>query len=147
MKLFITPNADQAGTANGIGQVVKAQFEYLPDYGFEFTDDPYEADIVAAHIHGMNLPFVDYMCFQVSRLTIYPTLDFLMQNIFAKSTSRYFPVAYKALISKTCVSLSLVFEPRSPIRVFPAFVLSSIFSLWVPERIWCQLQQERWLQL
>jgi glycosyltransferase involved in cell wall biosynthesis len=48
MKLYLSPVQTESG--NGIGQVILAQRKYLPDYGFEFVDNPDEADLRAAHI-------------------------------------------------------------------------------------------------
>ncbi len=61
IKLFIAPNPDRAGAENGIGRVVKAQYDYLPQYGFEFVENPQEADIVACHIHHWGVPQVDVL--------------------------------------------------------------------------------------
>lgn len=61
MKLFMIPNDKQTETANGIGQVILAQHRYLPEYGFEFVDDFYEADLTIAHIHGQMLPSLDVL--------------------------------------------------------------------------------------
>jgi glycosyltransferase involved in cell wall biosynthesis len=61
MKVFISPNPDRAGTNNGIGRVVKAQYDYLPNFGVELVTDPNEADVIAAHIHGFGLPQVDVL--------------------------------------------------------------------------------------
>ena len=33
----------------GIRRVVEAQVKYLPEYGYEFTEDPYKADVIACH--------------------------------------------------------------------------------------------------
>lgn len=59
MKVFMTPNDKQTETNNGIGQVILAQYKYLPEYGIEFTDNFEETDLAVAHIHGMNLPHVE----------------------------------------------------------------------------------------
>jgi glycosyltransferase involved in cell wall biosynthesis len=54
VKLYLSPVQTESG--NGIGQVILAQHRYLPDYGFEFVDNPDEADIKAAHIWS---PLID----------------------------------------------------------------------------------------
>lgn len=41
---------EQVTQTTGIGQVVLAQWKYLPEHGFELTTDPRAADVYASHI-------------------------------------------------------------------------------------------------
>lgn len=61
MKLFLTPSPEMAGTGNGIGQVVQAQYRHLPDFGIEIVRRAEDADMVACHIHGVGLDEVDVL--------------------------------------------------------------------------------------
>jgi len=60
MKLYLSPHADDVQQSNGIGQVVKAQYEYLPKLGIEFVHDPGRADIVASHVRT-DLDYLDVL--------------------------------------------------------------------------------------
>jgi glycosyltransferase involved in cell wall biosynthesis len=60
MKLYLSPHADDVQQNNGIGQVVKAQYEHLPKFGIEFVHDPGKADIVAAHVRT-DLDYLDVL--------------------------------------------------------------------------------------
>lgn len=50
MKLYITPQFKVPDTGEGgIRRVVEAQLKHLPKHGYEFTEDPYQADVIACH--------------------------------------------------------------------------------------------------
>lgn len=49
MKVFMTPTLSQAEKNNGIGQIIHAEYTYLPEYGIEFVDSPEAADVIACH--------------------------------------------------------------------------------------------------
>jgi len=58
MKLYLTPSPEQANTNNGIGQIIRAQHKYLPEFGIELVDSLDKADLTACHVQGVNLPEV-----------------------------------------------------------------------------------------
>lgn len=49
MKVYMTPGPGTAPTDNGIGRIIQAMGEYLPEYGVHFTSNPSNADVVAFH--------------------------------------------------------------------------------------------------
>src|SRR5574340_458382 len=49
MKVYMAPRKEQAPTNNGIGRIVHAMEQLLPEYGVEFTEDKERADVVAFH--------------------------------------------------------------------------------------------------
>lgn len=61
LKVFISPSPDQIKLDNGIGQVVHAQYKYLPEYDIELVGDPSEAEIITCHIQQGDLPRVDVL--------------------------------------------------------------------------------------
>lgn len=61
LKVHINPMPAQTDTANGVGQVVHAQYKYLPQFGIELVADPDEAEIIACHIQQGDLPRVDIL--------------------------------------------------------------------------------------
>lgn len=60
MKLYLASPESHAN--GGIRRVVEAQYQYLPEFGVEFVQDPAEAEVIAAHVTGEPLnptaPFV-----------------------------------------------------------------------------------------
>lgn len=60
LKVCISPTPEQIRADNGVGQVVHAQYRYLPDYGIELTG-PDAADVIACHITQGSLPRVDVL--------------------------------------------------------------------------------------
>lgn len=60
LRVHIAPTADQVQTDNGVGQVVSAQYRYLPDFGIELVGSD-EADVIACHIQQGDLPRVDVL--------------------------------------------------------------------------------------
>lgn len=61
MKVHITPNPETINDDNGIGRIVHAQFQMLPDYGIELVRNVENADIVACHVEQGNLPTIDVL--------------------------------------------------------------------------------------
>lgn len=60
LRVCINPTADQVEADNGVGQVVRAQYQYLPEYGIELTG-PDHADVIACHIQQGELSRVDVL--------------------------------------------------------------------------------------
>src|SRR5512147_1382352 len=60
LRVHIAPTAEQVQADNGVGQVVRAQYTYLPDYGIELVG-PENADVIACHIQHGDLPRVDVL--------------------------------------------------------------------------------------
>lgn len=59
MKVYMYPTPDTIESNHGIGRIVHAQFQYLPEYGIEFVADAREADVIATHTQMFDLPQVD----------------------------------------------------------------------------------------
>jgi glycosyltransferase involved in cell wall biosynthesis len=60
-KIYLSLRPEQVQLHTGIGQVVNAQYTYLPKLGFQMVDKPEEADIIACHIGKQNLERVDVL--------------------------------------------------------------------------------------
>lgn len=60
LRVCINPNAEQTQPDNGVGQVIHAQYKYLPNLGIELTG-PDAADVIACHIQQGELPRVDVL--------------------------------------------------------------------------------------
>lgn len=56
LRLYLTPDPSAIDDNNGIGQIVKAQYDLLPEYGIEFVGSPDLADVTACHIEGQGKP-------------------------------------------------------------------------------------------
>lgn len=56
MKLYMRPNGSEIDPSTGIGRVCLAQLKYLPDYDIRVIDDWKDADVIAGHTHGHDLP-------------------------------------------------------------------------------------------
>src|SRR5262245_38584034 len=61
LKGHIAPTLDQITIDNGVGQVVAAQYKYLPALGIELMESPEGADVIAAHIQQGDLPRIDVL--------------------------------------------------------------------------------------
>lgn len=59
--VFIAPHITTVKDDNGIGRLVHAQYNYLPNYGITIVDDSSQADVIACHIEQGNLPRVDVL--------------------------------------------------------------------------------------
>jgi len=60
-KIYLSLRPEQVQLHTGIGQVVNAQYKYLPNLGFQMVDNPDDADIIVCHIGKQNLPRVDVL--------------------------------------------------------------------------------------
>jgi glycosyltransferase involved in cell wall biosynthesis len=60
LRVHISPTVEQVLPDNGVGQVVHAQYKYLPNCGIELTG-PDNADVIASHIQQGDLPRVDVL--------------------------------------------------------------------------------------
>jgi len=60
LRVHIAPTTEQVQPNNGVGQVVKAQYALLPQYGVELTG-PDNADVIACHIQQGELSRVDVL--------------------------------------------------------------------------------------
>ncbi len=60
LRVHITPSAEQVSADNGIGQVIHAQYKYLPDLGIDLVG-PEAADVIACHIQQGEMPRVDVL--------------------------------------------------------------------------------------
>lgn len=61
MKLCLQPYPDKIRPTNGIGRIVYAQYKYLPALGFEFVNDPKEADLCVGHTQQFDMPRMDVL--------------------------------------------------------------------------------------
>lgn len=61
IKLCLRPQLNTIRENNGIGRVVYAQRDHLPALGFEFVDDPSQADLCIGHTQQFDLPRVDVL--------------------------------------------------------------------------------------
>ncbi len=61
MKVYINLKPEQVKPEEGIGQVVLAQYQYLPSYGIEIAEKPDPSCIFVSHISQMDLPRVDVL--------------------------------------------------------------------------------------
>lgn len=59
MKVFLYPNPDGIEANHGIGRIVHAQYQYLPDYGIEFVSGPENSDLIVTHTQMFDLLSVD----------------------------------------------------------------------------------------
>jgi glycosyltransferase involved in cell wall biosynthesis len=60
LRVHISPTVDQVQPDNGVGQVIHAQYKYLPALGIELVG-PESADVIACHIQQGDLPRVDVL--------------------------------------------------------------------------------------
>ena len=61
MKLYLRPNGSEIDPGTGIGQVCLAQLKYLPDFDIRVIDDYKDADVIACHTQGFDLPRIDVL--------------------------------------------------------------------------------------
>ena len=61
IKLCLRPQLNTIRENNGIGRVVYAQRDHLPALGFEFVDDPAQADLCIGHTQQFDMPRVDVL--------------------------------------------------------------------------------------
>lgn len=61
MKICLQPYLERVLPNNGIGRVVYAQHEHLPAFGFEFVDDPAQADLCVGHTQQFDMPRMDVL--------------------------------------------------------------------------------------
>lgn len=61
MKLCLQPYPSKIQPTNGIGRIVYAQYSRLPALGFEFVNDPSEADLCIGHTQQFDMPRVDVL--------------------------------------------------------------------------------------
>ena len=61
MKVHLSMMEAQASSETGIGQVVLAQYKYLPKLGIELVGQADQADVVACHITKGNLARIDIL--------------------------------------------------------------------------------------
>lgn len=61
VKVFIAPSLDQVKDDNGVGQVIHAQYRYLPQFDVELVSHPDMAEVIACHIQQGDLPRVDVL--------------------------------------------------------------------------------------
>lgn len=59
LNVLITPTPALVRDDNGIGRIVHAQYAHLPRYGIQLVDRPEQADVIACHIEGRDLPRID----------------------------------------------------------------------------------------
>lgn len=59
MKVYLAPAFNQVNRATGIGRVVYAQYQYLPQFGVELVNDIRVADVTAVHTHSFDVPNPD----------------------------------------------------------------------------------------
>lgn len=60
MKVALWPTPDEIQPNHGIGRIVHAQFQYLPQLGIELTDAD-QADVIAVHTQQFDMPRVDVL--------------------------------------------------------------------------------------
>lgn len=61
MRVFLCPNPHAINKYNGIGRVLHAQFQYLPEYGIEFVNSEDQADVVACHTQQFDCNRIDVL--------------------------------------------------------------------------------------
>lgn len=61
MKVFLCPNPETTEKHNGIGRVLHAQWEKLPEYGVEFVTEESKADVVACHTQQFDCKRIDVL--------------------------------------------------------------------------------------
>lgn len=86
MKVYLSLNPKRIPENNGIGQVVAAQWRYLPDYGLELTDDPENADVLACHIQRGNERRIDVLHLHGMYYADVPHLDYTAWNYQANAS-------------------------------------------------------------
>lgn len=59
LNVLITPTPALIRDDNGIGRIVHAQYAHLPRYGIQLVETPQQADVIACHIEGRDLPRID----------------------------------------------------------------------------------------
>ena len=130
MKVFISPNPDRAGTNNGIGRVVKAQYDYLPNSGVELVTDPNEADVIAAHIHGYGLPRVDVLHCHGLHWEEFSTRD---TDLYDRQVNRAVLDAARQAYAVTVPSEWVAIPFKRDMRISPAVIGHGIdLSEWQP---------------
>lgn len=60
VRVHLSPGVDQVAADNGVGQVVRAMAQHLPQHGVELVG-PDEAEVIACHIQQGDLPRVDVL--------------------------------------------------------------------------------------
>lgn len=60
MKVCLWPSPEEMASNHGIGRIVHAQYQYLPEFGVEFVD-PEQAEVIATHTQQFDLPHLDVL--------------------------------------------------------------------------------------
>lgn len=60
VRVCIQPTPESIAENNGVGRVVHAQYQYLPEYGIELVDQE-RADLIVCHITQGTMPRVDVL--------------------------------------------------------------------------------------
>lgn len=60
MKVCLWPTPEEMESNHGIGRIVHAQYQYLPELGVEFVD-PEQAEVIACHTQQFDMPYIDVL--------------------------------------------------------------------------------------